>query len=596
MKQANNNLEKLKLLVKQLRLQYADDLNIETIGWGLPIKGDKLEDGPCIIFFVRDKLPSEKSISAIGSHSIPKEIEGFKTDVQSVKLKPAQAGNRDEIKYDPLRGGVATSNSEQHIVWFNGFGTLGILARTNDTNAPVALSNWHVWADGGEVGDQIIQPGHPTGGDHVEAVGKVLACGPLVTSLIEWESPSPIALGLYGAAAGAAIAAACSDYRDPTRRGQDNTLPDEDELTLREVVDENIEYPSLPLPGVPFQTDVKWKYARETTNQLLEYGIEESNTNVQFLLGKMVLTNKVQYQPGETVGLTAVIWDYQPRPCDGYHVIAHLIPHNSPDIALRTILQPSACPSHVPTDPPEGEAPQEKTCIVFENYPTGTYDYKGVFDWLQYIDTGKRPLELVDWFSEAKAIQLSMHGLQLRHSPTDCVVIQVTQFTNTPVTARAYNAAGILLDEQSAPQEQGTIFELILTGSGIVNVVLSGGRGEGLLISYCINVINTATISSPISKSLAKMIRRELPDLKITNDKLKANRCCFTGEINLPPDEFPGKWDVYLTVQNINQVPEGTIPEKAATIIGGHLLSTHTSPEVLSCTAIMLMDHVFDVI
>lgn len=596
MTKQKKNLNELKLLVKQLRVQYADDPNIESIGWGLPVRGGALKDGPCILFFVREKLPSKNSITAIKSQPIPDEIEGYKTDVQSVKLIPTQAGNRDEIKYDPLRGGVATSNSEEHILWFNGFGTLGILGRDNTTNAPIALSNWHVWADGGEVGDQIIQPGHPTGGDHVEAIGKVLACGPLVTSLIEWESPSPIAAGLYGAAAGAAIAAAASDYRDPTRRGQDNTVPDENELTLKESVDFSIEYPNLPLPGVAFQTDVKWKYTRETSHRVLDYGIEESNTNTQFLLGKMVFTDKAQYQPGETVGLTAAIWDYQPRPCDGYHVIAHLIPHNNPDTALRTVLEPTACPSHIPYDPPAGEEPQEKTCIVFENYPTGAYSYKGAFEWLQYLDTGQRPLEIVDWFSEAKAIQMSTYSLQLRHPPTNSVIIKVAQFTNSPVTARAYNAAGVLVAEQTAPSEQGTIFELELTGNGIVSVVLSGGGGEGLLISYCIHAMNTSTVTSMISKSLMKSIHRELPDLKVANNHLQANRCCFRGEIGLPPDENPGKWDIYLTVQNINHVPEGTPPEEAAAIIGGHVLSAHTSPEILTCGVIMLLDHVFDVI
>jgi hypothetical protein len=71
-------------------------------------------------------------------------------------------------------------------------------------------------------------------------------------------------------------------------------------------------------------------------------------------------------------------------------------------------------------------------------------------------------------------------------------------------------------------------------------------------------------------------------------------RCCFIGHIPLPPDEKPGKWDVHLTVQNINPVPEDTPPEEAAATIGGHVLSSHTS-EALGCTALMLLDHVFDV-
>jgi len=430
-------LNTVKDLVERLRQQYASDPNVQTIGWGLASRGGTLEDGVCIVFYVHQKLPSEKSIQGIGSQPIPDEIEGFKTDVQLAAARPTQAGSRDETKYDPLLGGVATSNAEHHIAWFNSYGTLGVLARDNATSAPVALSNWHVWADGGEVGDQIIQPGHPTAGDHVEAVGKVLACGPLITSLIEWEVPSPLTGGLYGGAAAAAAAAALSDYRDPNRRGQDNTLPEPGDLTLKEVVDVEIEYPQLPLPGLPFETDVKWQYARETVDQVLKFEVEEKNTNTQFLLGKMVVTDKAHYNPGETVQLTAAIWDYQPRPCDGYHVMAHLISHKKPDSALRVVLHPTACPRTFPKEPPKDDQ-QEEICIEFEDYPTGQYPYKGAFEWLKYLDIGQNPVSIVGWFPEAQAIQLSSDPLQLKHEPTDRVVVRVAQFTNTPVTATAY--------------------------------------------------------------------------------------------------------------------------------------------------------------
>ncbi len=331
-------------MAARLRQQYASDPNVKTIGWGLARRGGKLEDGVNLIFYVKRKLPSERSIQASGSQPIPSEIEGFPTDVQEDNSRPSDSmGDRDETKYDPLRGGIATSNSEGHIVWFNGWGTLGILARDNDTGQAVALSNWHVWGDGGEEGDQIIQPGHPTAGDHVEAISKVVACGPL-TYLLEWEAPSPVDAGLYGGAAALAIAAAATDYRDPTRRGQDNTVPNPGEFTKREMVEMAIEYPDLPLPGVPFRTQVKWAYQRETDQRVLSYEISEERPNTQFLLGKLVRTNKASYLPGEMVNLIAAIWDYQLRPCDGYHVVAHIIPHNKPDTALRVVLHPSACP------------------------------------------------------------------------------------------------------------------------------------------------------------------------------------------------------------------------------------------------------------
>lgn len=122
-----------------------------------------------------------------------------------------------------------------------------------------------------------------------------------------------------------------------------------------------------------------------------------------------------------------------------------------------------------------------------------------------------------------------------------------------------------------------------------------GGGGEGLLISYCIEPIQTEGFTTGISESTAASVRAEIPQLNIEGQRLKSQRCCFTGSIQLPPDEKPGKWDVHLTVQNVNTVPDGTPPEVAATTIGGHVLSPHTSAEVLGCTVIMLLDHVFDV-
>ncbi len=585
-------IRQIKDIVERLRQEYAGDPNIQTVGWGLARRKGELKDGISIIFYVKNKLPTERSIRAAGSRPIPSEIEGFRTDVQLSEMRPTQAGDRDEIKYDPLRGGVASSNSEGHIYWFNGYGTLGVLARDNVSGDAVALSNWHVWGDGGEEGDQIIQPGHPTAGDHVEAIGKVIACGPLLTSLIEWEAPSPLTAGLYGGAAAAAIAAAASDYRDPTRRGQDNTLPDPGEITQREVVDMEIAYPDLPLPGVAFRTKTKWTYQRETEQRVMSYQVEETNINTQFLLGKLVVTDKAGYKPGEVVRLTAAIWDYQPRQCDGYHVVAHLIPHARPTTALRLVLHPTACPRTFPQHPPD----QETVCLEFDDIPVGEYPYKGKFAWLGYLDTGQQSVQVVDWFEPAQALQISQHPLLLTHMPALRVTAKVAQFANTPLTIIAVNAAGHILDQKTAPAQQGVIHEIVLNGEGIVQVVIRGGGGEGLLISYCIDPIRSEEFTTTVSKSVAASVHTELPQLSTAeSSRLRSRRCCFTGSIQIPPDEVPGKWDVHLTVQNINTVPEGTPADQAATIIGGHLLSSHTSAQVLGCTAIMLLDHVFDV-
>src|SRR5512140_1216765 len=91
-------IQQIKDIVQRLRQEYEGDPNIQTIGWGLARRSGELKDGISIIFYVKNKLPSERSIKAAGSKPIPAEVEGFKTDVQLARMRPTQAGDRDEIK------------------------------------------------------------------------------------------------------------------------------------------------------------------------------------------------------------------------------------------------------------------------------------------------------------------------------------------------------------------------------------------------------------------------------------------------------------------------------------------------------------------
>ena len=170
MSDQQSQIDQLNALVARLRGEYAGDPNVRTIGWGLKRSGGALEDTISIIFYVKAKLPSDRAIALAGSKPIPSEIEGYPTDVETSNPGIEAAGQRDDQQYDPLVGGPATSNAEEHIFWFNGAGTLGLLVRDAGDNAPMALSNWHVWADGGDVGDRIIQPGRPTAGNHLEGL------------------------------------------------------------------------------------------------------------------------------------------------------------------------------------------------------------------------------------------------------------------------------------------------------------------------------------------------------------------------------------------------------------------------------------------
>jgi hypothetical protein len=592
----------LNSLIKKLRAEFSEDPNIKNISWGLGKSRGKLNKGVCIIFTVHQKTNSEKVLNALRTKKIPEAIEGVPTDVRegTARKLASAVGSRGDVIADPLNGGWTTSNADNHIIWFNGWGTIGLLCTDNDTGDLMALSNWHVWADGGEEGDTIIQPGIPRAGDFVEGTTKVIACGPIFTSLLEWESPDPIALGLYGGAAAAAIAAGLSDYRDPSRRGQEATIPGPAEKTKMEKIIVDTVYQDLPIPGTPFKTDVKWNYARHTDVKIYEHSISEGQINAQFLLGKFVTSDKQAYSGGEKANIYAAIWDYQPRPCDGYHVVAHLISERNASVAYPLILHPSPCPRRMPWYPPD-QKDAKIICYDFGIYKPGTkFPYKHHFDWLLCYSLDKKDLLITDWQtsgggSNKGELMIGQRGLRFVHNPSSGVHITVAAFTSQPVFIKAYDHNGTLIGSGQSSGTSGAVELISIAGQGISNTFVTGGGNEGVVLKYCVdsNIANEQI--TEFSPEIFKRLETAHVKFKdIEERKAKANRCCFHGSFRIPPMENKGRWNVYLTVQNVNNVPQGTKPEVAAEIIGGHLLAAPVA-QVAGCLFMMLGDHVFDI-
>ena len=574
-------------LIRTLESEYHDDPNVLTIGFGSAVRDGRIEDGISIVFRVRNKLPSVRAVNAVGSKPIPSSIEGFSTDIVEGQIRRSSnlVGQRDEKKYDPLLGGVATSNIEGHVVWFNAAGTLGVLATDNASGAPVALSNWHVWAENGETGDRIMQPGHPTGADHVQAVTKVLACGPLLTSVIEWEVPDPIASALYGGALAAATAAFLSDYRDPSRRGQDATPVSADEKTLSEQLGTEVDYFDLPIPGHPFRMETRWDYSRNTDSRALKHSVREQTVNAQFLLAKTVWTDKGQYQPGETITVSAAIWDYQQaRSCSDYHVIAHLISQENSDNFIRVVLHPSRCEDKESVD----------RCYDFGILDQRAYPINGTFDWISYHQYGHTTaLYTADYGEGAKGIFLA-GGVAFQHEPASRVRLRVVPFGNTAILLTAYNNRQPI-GQTASGTEQGVEYKLEIVADGITAVIIEDGGKDALLLEYCVEPVGSdGVFKHGMPKEYLDMILRDAKGADINIDVAKARRCCFSGTVRMPATTEPSKWNVHMTVQNINNVPDGTDPEIAATTIGGHLIGANAYPE--GCAVVMLLDHAFEVI
>lgn len=522
-------LAELKALARRLNVEYAGDPNITGVGWGMAQRGGELQAELSLIFYVREKLADPVDVAARGTKTVPKEIEGFPTDVvvRGNLIRQQMAGSRNDNLYDPLRGGIATSNLEQldrTFFWSEGgVGTLGMLCRDADGRT-MALSNWHVWADmGAQNGDRIVQPGTPSGGGYAEGIAKTVLCGPAIGSLLEGRVPSGLAAGLYGAAAAAAALAALTDVRDPFRRGQDATPQAAAAVTHSERLDVNLNHPSLdPWPGKPFATDVKWVYQRSTNHGQMETGVEEVQVNPQVLRGYAMAPDRSAYERGDAITVQAALWDYQPRPDDAYHVVANLVSAENPAYHLRLVLHAAEC-RHINLVPPYPNREWERTrpvqmgkegtiCLDFGYYPANqVFPAAYNFGPIAVADYGGESMHMADLIGGTQTgLLIKELGIITQHAPAAEIVVQVAHHGKRPVRVRAYDAFDRLVAEATAPEERDVVHQLILAGAMVTHVHIDGGGGEAELLRYCFRPIDAGSEEqppSPLPESIAANLR-----------------------------------------------------------------------------------------
>ena len=96
--------------------------------------------------------------------------------------------------------------------------------------------------------------------------------------------------------AGLATLVALLDVREPTRWGQDSTIPAPNERTTGEWVDVDLEYPDFPTSGTPYNVGVKWNYTRITTGRTYLHNVTETNTNAHTLDLQQLITDRRTYR------------------------------------------------------------------------------------------------------------------------------------------------------------------------------------------------------------------------------------------------------------------------------------------------------------
>ena len=588
------SLEEIRRIVDEQRGAFADDPNVHSIGWGLPSRGGRLADEIAITFYVRRKLRTEAEIRAYGSLPIPREIEGLPTDVEDVTMRRASSatGLRDEKIENPLTGGVASSNAANHLWTGNFYGTLGMHARDADLR-PLAMSNWHVWADGGEEGDNIIQPGHPVAVDHVAAIGEVLACGPVGAAVLNTQVPSPLTAGLYAGAAAAAAAAGASDSIDPTRRGQAATPVEDGEHTELETVDLELDYPDLPWPGTPFRVHPRWTYTRQTDRRLLVHKVEEDKLNPHFLIAYAVETDKLVYDAGEMVRVRAMIWYHEQFACDAFHVGLHLIPQSTPHRSERQLLLPAECTSEF-----MGRLfPSGNLCTRFAGLPPGRTGKRSIrVDWLAVTSLFDDEILAVP-IGGGAVLSVPASGLRLRFHPAGRVTVRVDE-ARGEVVLRAIDPFG--REAAMTTAGPGTNLELSLDAEFVTAAEITCEGGGCLLGEVCIDPLPASdSLAVRVDPDIGKLLGAEGSSVDcITNSPsdevcfLSIRRCCFERSYQIPSTERPDRWQGTLVVQSVNNVPDGTDPVVAASTIGGHILTP--SAEVIGCAVVSIIDTEYD--
>jgi len=152
--------DRIKQVISQNRSKIQKFSNITGFGPGLKISQNKVTNERCVIVTVKRKIDDDK-ISKFKMRSVPKEIDGIKTDV--IQATPYfLSSNTDHIR--PARPGSSIGHYDITA------GTFGLLVKDNKTGKKMILSNNHVLANMNKawVGDPILQPGPIDGGNLID--------------------------------------------------------------------------------------------------------------------------------------------------------------------------------------------------------------------------------------------------------------------------------------------------------------------------------------------------------------------------------------------------------------------------------------------
>jgi endonuclease G len=172
-------MEELKQFVRTQGADYLKDPNITSVGIGYKQKEGERTRELAIQFTVGVKAVPEL-LSSLGTREIPPSFNVNGVDVPTdvvqrefkpdARVVPEPAPDPRKTRINPIVPGVSVAHKTVTA------GTIGCIVFDQLTGTPYILSNWHVLhGPGGEIGDDIVQPGpHDDNRVNLNRVGKLV--------------------------------------------------------------------------------------------------------------------------------------------------------------------------------------------------------------------------------------------------------------------------------------------------------------------------------------------------------------------------------------------------------------------------------------
>ena len=459
-----------------------DDANIIAVGYGAKLRAGTLHSGSAVVFYVREKLASPAEITARGSEPIPDILEGFATDVVrlgevsvGVADRTLPAGTRGTRIDAPLIGGSATTGLGAATGGPGGYGTLGGLCfdntTGNPTNAPLVLSNAHVWGTG--VGTEVAQPVLPTAFCGAKVSPAVTGGSPL---LVQTRIPPALGAPVVFANAVAQTYLIAGGDGDPLSLGQSATAVPGSTRTDVEQVSLTAPVTGLAPAGKRLLPTVAWSYRRLSTTAVLQASSSAAQTQSKLLTARRLFTSAASYSTGQVVNLYAEIVPVTgggPASPSAHYALVLLYPLPAGDRIVSRVLKSAAkqTPPSVTAQftgfPSPAKANAAAMLPVTLSCGIGIDgDLPGTFKAVSGLPTGTLALQLPS--------SAGTGPVRVFVPPSTTVVLDIDPNGLSTLQAQGKNSAGDDVGTVVTTNGTGTRKLVTVSGSEIVEVSLTG--------------------------------------------------------------------------------------------------------------------------